>query len=359
MHPVNTKRYLLYFILISLAISVLIHFESIMGMWGLNGHPHELNDLRYSPLNVLSELLITTLVAFCAFILNYYLIKPFSGFRKTGFKQIILAIVLTMFSVIILTEVLFSLNRMIEGRPAFSKSSNLIYTFRDLFVGIVVLTGIYVIKSINDRQLALIENERLNRENLESQYESLKNQVSPHFLFNSLTTLKTLINSDPENARRYLDHLSRVLRNTLQTNANPSICLSDELEVVRSYVFLINMRYGKNLVLDFEIDEKFSRHRVPPLSVQTLIENAIKHNEISKRNPLHIRVCTEDPDRLVIRNNLNKKLSTEPGTGIGLSNLSRQYMLLSGKEIIIKKNLKEFTVELPLLTPEPDERGNR
>jgi len=359
MNTTTRRRYFGYFILISFSISVLIHFDSVLGMMNIEGNSNVGNSHRYSPLNVFPELIITTLVAFCAFLLNYYIIKPFHGFKKTSRKQILLAVVLTMLTVFFLTEVLFALNRTISGRPIYIKSANLLYTFRDLFVGIVVLIGVFVIKAFYDRQLALIDNERLIRENLESQYESLKNQVSPHFLFNSLTALKTLIREDPENARLYLDHLSQVLRNTLQSNQKHSITLSDEIEVSRSYLFLVNMRYEKNLVVDFNIMEKYKHHRLPPLAILTLLENAIKHNEISKRNPLFIRISTPEPDSLMITNSLHEKLTTEPGTGIGLVNLSRQYQLLSGKDIKISKSIDEFRVEIPLLNPDPDDSSNR
>jgi LytS/YehU family sensor histidine kinase len=322
-----------------------------MGMLGLEATQGAENPHRYKPLNVFPELIITTLVAFCAFILNYYLIKPFHGFKKTNYTRILLAVVLTMATVFLLTELLFSVNRIISGRPFFYKSSNLLYTFRDLFIGIVVLTGVFVTKALYDRQLALLDNERLIRENLESQYESLKNQVSPHFLFNSLTALKTLITENPDNARLYLDHLSRVLRNTLQSNQQQSICLTEELEVAQAYIFLVKMRYEKNLDVDFDVKGKFNNFRLPPLAIQTLLENAIKHNEISKRNPLHIRISTSEPGSLVVANSIHAKRTSEPGTGIGLVNLSRQYQLLIGKDISISKKNNEFRVELPLLNP--------
>lgn len=359
MNTIHTRRYFAYFILISFGISVLIHFNSLLGMLGLEGNQAAGNPHRYDPLNVLPELTITTLVAFCAFILNYYIIKPFHGFKKTSYIRILLAVLLTMFTVFLLTELFFGINRIISGRPFLFKSSNLLYTFRDLFIGMVVLIGVFVTKALYDRQLALVDNERLIRENLNSQYESLKNQVSPHFLFNSLTALKTLITENPVNARLYLDHLSKVLRNTLQSNQQQSICLIQELEVALSYIFLVKMRYEKNLDVDFNVMERFNNHRLPPLAIQTLLENAIKHNEISKRYPLHIRISTTESGSLVVVNAVNEKLTPEPGTGIGLVNLSRQYLLLSGKDISISNKNNEFRVELPLLKPVQDDSSDR
>lgn len=352
------KYYFTIFILISLIISVLAHFNEILNLFVSDSKNVSAGPYEHDLAEVLLNLLITTLVAFCAFVLNYYIIKPFHGLKKAKQKQFVLALVLTMLSVFLLSEVLFTLEDIISGHPPNLKDFNLLYTLRDLFVGFVVLTGIFVIKVLNERQSALIDNERLIRDNLERQYESLKNQMSPHFLFNSLNGLKTLIREDPENAGLYLDHLSQVLRHTLQSNQQQSICLSDELEVARSYIFLVKMRFEKNLVVEFDIKDKYNNHRLPPLAIQTLLENAIKHNEISKRNPLHIQISTSESDCIVVCNSLHEKITPESGTGIGLSNLSRQYQLLSGKEISISKNYNEFRVELPLLNPNSDDGCN-
>ena len=106
--------------------------------------------------------------------------------------------------------------------------------------------------------------------------------MSPHFLFNSLTALNELINQDRENAQNYLNHLSQVLRYTLQSNQSQTRCLIEELDVADSYLFLLKMRYGQNLVIEKQIEEKYNNYRLPPLAIQTLLENAIKHNEISR-----------------------------------------------------------------------------
>jgi sensor histidine kinase YesM len=274
----GNKFYFTIFILISLSISVLVYFTDILNLFLVDSKNVASDPSEYNHNEVLLDLLIISLVAFSAFVLNYYIIKPFHGFKKTSRKQFILALVVTMISVFLISELLFTLEDILSGIPPKLDDVNPLYTLRDLFIGIVVLTGIFVIKVFNDRQSVLIDNERLIRDNLERQYESLKNQVSPHFLFNSLNGLKTLIREDPENAGLYLDHLSQVLRHTLQSNQHQSICLSEELEVARSYIFLVKMRFEKNLVADFDIMDKYNNHRLPPLAIQTLLENAVKHN---------------------------------------------------------------------------------
>ena len=204
---------------------------------------------------------------------------------------------------------------------------------------------------IFQKQTYELEYEKLRTETLQSQFESLKNQVSPHFLFNSLTAMKTLIRESPDLAGKYVDHLSQVLRYTLQSSEKKMVSLSEELEFAESYLFLIKMRYDTNLIIQTDIHEDQTYLMLPPLTLQTLLENAIKHNEISKRNPLTILIQTNVNETLTVSNRIQEKLTPEEGTGIGLSNLSKQYLLLGEKAIRISQENNEFRVEVPLIRP--------
>jgi hypothetical protein len=350
-------RYVAIVALISLGMSLLVHFNSILDLFDGDANSFRGNSRTESLDHVSGEVLVTYLVAFCTFIINYYIINPLDGLKKAGIKKILLSIAATLISVYLLSDVFFYLKHLINeaGNP---NRFVLLYFFRDLGMATFVLICIYIIKGFYEKQAVLIENEKLVSENLQSQYQSLKNQVSPHFLFNSLTALKELIDDDPRNARQYVSHLSLVLRYTLQSNENQIVTLSGEVESVKSYIFLIKMRFGSNMVIDFQIDKACNNFRLPPLVIQTLIENAVKHNEISKRNPLNILVKTTDKRSLIVTNTLQKKLSIEPGTGIGLDNLSKQYKLLYGEEIMITRSDREFSVEVPLLKPNADESNN-
>ena len=195
-----------------------------------------------------------------------------------------------------------------------------------------------------------LEIQDLKIENLQRQFDALKNQVSPHFLFNSLSSLRTLINESPEVAQEYLDHLSTVLRYTLQANENRLVSLSDELQFVESYFFLIKLRFTKNISLVQSISHELLGYKVPPLALQILLENAVRHNEISKRNPLEISISTTPTKTLVVSNTINKKFAPEPGAGVGLANLSNQYRILGDRDISIRKEDQKFIVEIPLLS---------
>jgi sensor histidine kinase YesM len=351
------RRYIAIVALISIGMSMLVHFNSILDLFNVGANNIHGNYRSESFDHVAGEVLVTCLVAFCTFIINYYIINPLDGLKKTGIRKIIFSIVATIASVYFLSDIFFFLKNQINNTGNSNKFV-LLYFFRDMFMAAFVLVCIYIIKGFYEKQAVLIENEKLISENLQSQYQSLKNQVSPHFLFNSLTALKELIDEDPRNARQYVSHLSQVLRYTLQSNENQTVALYDEIESVKSYIFLLKIRFGTNLKNNFRIDESFNNYRLPPLVIQTLIENAVKHNEISKRNPLNILIMTSERGSLVVTNTLQTKISVEPGTGIGLDNLSRQYKLLCGEEIRITRSDREFSVEVPLLKPNAGESNN-
>jgi LytS/YehU family sensor histidine kinase len=297
------------------------------------------------------------MVAFGTFILNYFILRPLDSSIRVDIRRVLASFILTLISVTILSDSFFAIKGLFAARTM-HKSFNLLYTSRDIFTGIVVLSGIFFIKTVYDKQDIRLENEKLKRENLLSQYEALKNQVSPHFLFNSLTALKELISHDTGNAQKYINHLSQVLRYTLQSNQSQIRSLKEEMEVADSYIFLLQTRFGNSLLIKKQIDEKYYNHRLPPLAVQTLLENAIKHNEISKRHPLTIMIETKSNQTLRIVNMIRERNSMEYSTGVGLPNLAKQYMFLAGKEIIISRKNDEFLVEIPLLNPPDNESTN-
>ncbi|MFN8344700.1 MAG: histidine kinase [Spirosomataceae bacterium] len=194
----------------------------------------------------------------------------------------------------------------------------------------------------------LIENEQLKNENLQIQLTALRNQLNPHFLFNSLNTLSWLINEDKDKSQLYLQKLSQVLRYSLNMQEQSLVLLKEEMVLTDNYIYLLQMRFGDNLNVHRVIQhpEKF---RIPPLSIQLLIENAVKHNIISSGNPLKISIVTDTERNCVnISNSLHIKPNSE-GTGIGLVNLNERFRLLTNREIEIRQN-EEFSVILPLLS---------
>lgn len=192
-----------------------------------------------------------------------------------------------------------------------------------------------------------IENEHLRAENLLIRYQSLENQVNPHFLFNSLNTLDGLIGLEDEKAHQYLHQLAVSYRYIMRQAKH--VTLREELEFAQSYIDMMGIRYGDNLKGVQQIAPQCLDKLVVPISLQLLIENAIKHNVISNHHPLTIHLATSGDNALVVSNSLQPKNDQVQSEGIGLDNLNQRYMLLFEREITIRQTASEFAVEIPLI----------
>jgi LytS/YehU family sensor histidine kinase len=197
-------------------------------------------------------------------------------------------------------------------------------------------------------QDALKREQKLREENLVFQNETLRSQVNPHFLFNSLNTLSSLIATRPEVAESFIARLSAIYRYILENSCKDRIALGEEAAFINDYFFLYKIRDEDKITLETNISGAESRE-ILPVSLQILVENAIKHNKATREEPLRISVWTEG-DTVVVRNNLQKMATRLAGsTGIGLKNLSERVRLISGKQIIIEETVDHFTVKVPLL----------
>jgi sensor histidine kinase YesM len=342
-----TRKYIVLSLWLSLAISILVHFSSLFDEFVSTTFSQQIAG-RFV-INAFLELSITFTISFILFWINFYILKPLQSNKKINWINFILAFAVSFFVVLLLSHYLFALKKSFLPKVDISRSGNL-FIAKDFFLALVVIICIYVIRLVFQNQKNRLEIQSLKIENLQRQFDALKNQVSPHFLFNSLSSLKTLIYESPEVAQQYLDHLSLVLRYTLQANENRLVSLSDELQFVESYFFLIKLRFTKNISMVQSISKELLEHKVPPLALQILMENAVRHNEISKRNPLEISIATTQNHSLVVSNTINKKFSPEPGAGVGLVNLSNQYRILGDQDISIRKEDQKFIVEIPLLS---------
>jgi Putative regulator of cell autolysis len=194
----------------------------------------------------------------------------------------------------------------------------------------------------------MLKAEKLEKENLQAQYETLKTQVNPHFVFNSLNTLLTMVECNPD-AVKYVESLSDFLRYVLQTRDKEVVMLRDELTITNQYLIIQKGRFGEKLKILMDVPEAYYHYAIPPLALQMLLENAIKHNVISKDNVLDIRVYIEEKSYLVVENKINRKQEIENSTGIGLNNIRNRYLFLSGKEVKISEENGIFRVSLPLV----------
>jgi sensor histidine kinase YesM len=195
------------------------------------------------------------------------------------------------------------------------------------------------------------EAELLKKENLQSQLEGLKGQVNPHFLFNSLNSLSSLITDDPEKAEKFLDEMSKVYRYLLRNNEEGLTTLESEMQFTYSYFHMLKTRYGDGLDLEVNINEYYSNYQLPPLTLQMLVENAVKHNAILKNSPLKILIMTTNSGKLIVSNNLQRKRRAVSSNKVGLTNIVNKYRLMKQEEISVRDDGKEFAVAIPLIQP--------
>ncbi len=212
---------------------------------------------------------------------------------------------------------------------------------------VILYSRIYTL--IYREQQISLENEKLRSENLTTKYNMLASQINPHFLFNSLSSLSMLVRErDEERALNYIDQLSYTFRYLSQNGANLNfVTLREEIQFAHAYCYLFKIRYAEKIAFDFNIEEEYLDYKLPPISLQPLIGNSVKHNTISSRRLFTVRIFTED-GYLVVANEKRPMLEPNPGTGIGLSNLNTRYQLLLNREIEIINNETEFVVRLPL-----------
>ncbi|MCC3153620.1 histidine kinase [Hymenobacter sp. BT770] len=197
----------------------------------------------------------------------------------------------------------------------------------------------------------LLRAAQLQKENFRAQLELLKSQVDPHFLFNSLNVLNSLIAKDPQLAHQFLDQLATVYRLTLDHSAQPVVSLQAEMQLVEAYLFLMQTRLGANLQFEIELKPEALPKGLPPAALQMLVENAIKHNGSTRQKPLQVRIFTED-EAVVVENNRQPRSSPVASTKLGLNNICSRYRYLGAPAVRIAETPTTFRVALPLLPPD-------
>lgn len=207
----------------------------------------------------------------------------------------------------------------------------------------------YVMYFMKEWKKSKVESEALQKESVKSQLLNLKNHLDPHFLFNNLNILSTLIEKGEENSTEYLNKFAEVYRYMLQNNTKELILLSDELEFIQSYLQLIKMRFRNALRFDVEIPAEKLELTIPPLTIQMLLENCVKHNALNESNPLNIEIKYIDDDYLLIQNNLTARKVKFQSNGSGLQNIKNRYSFFTDKPVSIENNGAHFKVLIPLI----------
>jgi two-component system, LytTR family, sensor kinase len=223
------------------------------------------------------------------------------------------------------------------------------YYFRDLMILATSILVSNFLKTLFQKQTLLNRNQHLENEKLKAELNNLKQQLNPHFLFNSLNSLNSLMREDVAKSHIFLENLSILLRFSLDNQKKDLISLEEELRVLNAYIYLVKIRFGDRLTILLKNTEVV-KGKVPPMALQLLIENAVNHNEISSKKHLEIRLdIAENEENITISNNINPKHTPSEGTGRGLYNLNTRYMLLANKEIDIIDTNGIFKVTIPII----------
>jgi two-component system, LytTR family, sensor kinase len=196
---------------------------------------------------------------------------------------------------------------------------------------------------------SLSEKEQFQQLAIQHEFDALKNQVNPHFLFNCFNTLSSLISEDPRRAEKFLDELSKVYRYLLRSNEDGLSTVQNELRFIESYYRLLKTRHGDAIELQLEVDKRYEPYLIPSLSLQLLVENAVKHNVVSKQQPLVIDIFTMVGNKLAVNNNLQTKAVKAPSNKVGLENIRHKFELLNQPGFQVMEDSRNFTVVLPLI----------
>lgn len=218
-----------------------------------------------------------------------------------------------------------------------------------IFLILPIFSIYYVVYFIKQWKKSKLESEKLQNESIKSQLDSLKNHLDPHFLFNNLNILSGLIEKGEERSKDYLNKFAEVYRYMLQNNSMELIPVTQELEFIDSYMHLIKMRYQNALIFNIDIPEEKLDYTLPPLTIQMLLENCIKHNALSPEQPLKIEIAYKNDDYLSVKNNITARKIKYHSNGSGLENIKSRYTFYTDKKVNVENNGASFRVDIPIL----------
>lgn len=206
-----------------------------------------------------------------------------------------------------------------------------------------------VIFYFKEYRISKHQTETLRKLNAQAELQIVKNQINPHFLFNNLNVLSTLVLQNNDEANKFIEEFSKVYRYILSNQDKELVDLKTELYFIRPYIFLLEKRFGTGLSVEIDVNEINHHKYIIPAALQMLIENAIKHNVISKQKPLNIKISISDDNKIVVTNNLQLRQSSEPSSYIGLKNIIKRYQLVAEEKVIVKEAIDFFSVTIPLI----------
>lgn len=307
------------------------------------------------------KLVEVSLMIIITFEINWFVSKKIRDIHP-GLKDLMKRFIKTYLSCYLLNFVFFVsafyIHNLINPEQTVNVGNRLRSTATETFLISLIIVLIYE-AAYSYKRLVKTEKEKeeLTRIHLQSQYDSLKGQVNPHFLFNSLNSLRQLILNDQQQAADYVEQLSDVYRYLLRSNETDLTSLKKELDFVESYNHLLKTRFGNGYQPQIRVDEKYYDYRIPPLTLQLLVENAVKHNIISSSQPLVLKIAAVE-GKLYVSNNLQKKSISVPSDKMGLANIIAKFKILQDERAEVIETEVEFTVILPLIKKGDNEVTN-
>lgn len=291
---------------------------------------------------------IASLIAVCWFINGYFMLNDF--FWKNRYVKLFLGIFL---SIVVTYVLIYIFSRYLPKNPLDGESNfhakgvALASLGASFYISLICYVIFYSGHTNTVLQDTKLKNELLQQAHLRAQLISLQQQLSPHFLFNSLSTLKTIAKDQP--TKKYVLQLASVYRYVLSFNENHMAKLSEEIDFINAYLYIMEQRFGNAIKVSFNIDGEKLDWLIPSMSLQLLVENAIKHNKASLDFPLNISILTSG-EALTVENDFLPKSNPEEGTGMGLRNISERCRLLMDKSIEIDQDKEKFRITVPLLS---------
>jgi len=262
--------------------------------------------------------------------------------RKRAWTGFVGSIIVTMLTVIILTFFILG-----DASVLFSERNRMLYTIA-FFITLIISSVLHARAFFTWGMEERVINEKLRKEKVEMELSALKAHIDPHFLFNSFNVLSGLIDENPKKAKKMLGKLSGIYRYILENRDEDTNTIGAELAFAKKYLAFQEARFEDSIFLKVDVDEAIIDQKLPALSLQLLLENAVKHNAFDEETPLHIEVFTENK-HLVIRNNKRQRKNLAISNGMGLQNIKDRYQLLTKQDLIIEDENQFFTVKLPLI----------
>lgn len=335
---------------LELAVIIYNHFS---GFFPLQGFSHFLLRLARG---IVLTLPAGFMIAIPDLILIHYLNRFFpwgTSFVKRIILQLITAIIVAGAAAIMVTLVAHWIK-------AYSEDLNKVLIYNSLIGGVVNIILMGILEAgifFEESHQARLKAEKLEKELSQIRFEVLKSQINPHFLFNSLNVLSGLIEKDISRAQLFIDEFSHIYRYVLETIEKTVVMLQKELDFARSYMFLQKIRYGESLLFSVNLPAEILHWLLPPLSLQVVLENAIKHNIVNESQPLKIEVYFEN-SWLVIKNNIQPKISSNSSTGTGQNNMVKRYAMIGEKIPRFTVETNHYTAKLPLIENDDNESSD-